>query len=148
MKGQPHHGHAARGNVSPEYNTWFSMKQRCLSPSHKGYARYGGRGITVCERWKISFANFLEDMGSRPTGCTLERENTDGNYEPGNCRWATDIEQANNKVNNRFLTVGGVSKTVAQWAREKGMNVASLHSRLNKGWSEEDAVNKPLRGKK
>jgi hypothetical protein len=84
---------------SPTYSSWVNMKSRCLNPNHRAFPRYGGRGITICARWlgKNGFANFLADMGRRPPGKTLDRwPNNDGNYEPGNCRWATASQQIRN----------------------------------------------------
>ena len=90
------HGHNPTGKASPTYNSWHSMRARCTRASHKSYPNYGGRGITVCDRWR-EFANFLSDMGERPDGMTLDRIDNDGNYEPLNCRWATASQQQQNK---------------------------------------------------
>lgn len=94
------YGPASRvaGRRSPTYRTWDGMKQRCLNPKATGYARYGGAGITVCDRW-LEFANFLADMGERPEGTTLDRIDSSKGYEPGNCRWATRAEQNRNRPN-------------------------------------------------
>lgn len=90
-----HHGHRVRGRTAT-YATWICMKERCTKQGHKSYRRYGGRGISVGDRWR-SFEHFLGDMGERPDGKTLDRINNDGNYEHGNCRWATPKEQAMNR---------------------------------------------------
>ncbi len=92
---------------TPEHKSWANMIQRCTNPSVERYPRYGGRGITVCQRWR-EFVNFLADMGPRPsTGHSIERDDTNGNYEPSNCRWATAKEQAQNKTNNVRVVLRG-----------------------------------------
>lgn len=122
-------------SVSPEYDAWRAMKSRCHDVTHQGYARYGLRGIAVCDRWRNSFKAFLNDMGPRPLGMTLERINNDGNYEPGNVRWATQKEQCRNRSNSVNLTFNGATKTVAEWAEELGLKHNVIRSRMRKGWT-------------
>jgi hypothetical protein len=119
------------------------MMDRCRHPSHVRFARYGGRGIKVCERWE-SFENFLADMGNRPHGATLDRINTDGDYEPGNCRWATRVEQARNLNRNHRLTLNGESLPLSAWAERLGMCAATIRYRVEEGWSDEAALTTPL----
>lgn len=118
----------------PLYIVWCGMKARCSNPQTDRFKDYGGRGISVCERWNDSFPAFLSDMGDRPTPeHTLERRNTNGNYEPANCEWATRAQQANNKRNNRSLTINGETKTLAQWASEAGVTESGIRARLRRG---------------
>lgn len=121
------------------YRIWDAMKQRCLNPKTKHYDRYGGRGITVCERW-LEFGNFLEDMGSPQESQTIDRIDNNGNYEPGNCRWATRKEQSRNNSRNRVLTFSGQSLPLICWAEQIGIPIQVLRSRLNRGWSTEKTL--------
>lgn len=91
------HGHAFHGRITRTYRTWDSMRQRCLNPRDKKYKDYGGRGILICARWLESFSKFLEDMGEKPIGLSIDRINNDGNYESSNCRWATPLQQRHNQ---------------------------------------------------
>lgn len=139
------HGH----HRSPTYKSWSSMKERCLKPSHVSYSRYGGRGVTVCDRWIDSFENFLKDMGERPPGLTLDRIDPNGNYEPSNCRWATYYEQSVNRRNSRFISFQGKTLTLSQWASELGMSQGCLSQRINKRkWSVEKALTTPKEARK
>lgn len=139
------HGHKTRGKVSPEYRAWCLMRERCSNPKGPHYHRYGGRGITVCERWG-SFENFLADMGERPSPKhSLDRVDFDGNYEPGNCRWATVEEQANNTSRNRFIEFNGERLTLAQAARKYGLKARQISDRLRAGWLMQDALLRPTK---
>lgn len=128
------HGHGSRGNESPTYWSWLGMKARCERPSQKGYPRYGGRGITVCSEWQ-DFSNFLADMGERPPGTTLDRLDIDGNYCKDNCRWATRLQQGENRSTNTLLTYGGKTQHLNAWARDLGVHPATLSGRLLSGLS-------------
>lgn len=141
------HGHKPQGKASPEYIVWNGMRARCNNPQNPNYARYGGRGIQVCPRWNESFVAFLEDMGPRPQGGTLERIDNDGPYEPGNCRWATVQDQANNRRSSRNLTYKGRTQTMAKWAAEMKLRTGTLFSRLKLGWPVDRAISTPVRGK-
>lgn len=132
---------------SREHAIWRNMLQRCLNPNCQDYSKYGGRGITVCERWR-EFACFFADMGARPDGTSLDRVNNDGNYEPSNCRWANSLCQNNNSRHNRMLELNGVSLNVSQWAHRLGVTKQLILGRLNLGWSVEDALTAPCKTKK
>ena len=117
----------------PEYGVWCGMIQRCTNPKRKCYPVYGGRGITVCERWN-SFNGFLADMGPRPSlAHTLDRIDSNGNYEPSNCRWATIDVQATNRADNRRVCINGTSKIIAEWARYFGISAETVYDRLHHG---------------
>jgi len=137
-------GHKAVSRMR-EYWIWHLMRYRCESPKCRFYPRYGGRGIRVCERWK-DFSNFVADMGPRPSPkYTLERIDNDGNYEPGNCKWATRREQSLNSTRVHRITFRGETHHIAEWARRIGMNPLSLASRLHKGWSVERALTEAVK---
>jgi hypothetical protein len=146
MTGPLTHGHTRGGRQSPTYNSWMGMIDRCTKPNHIGYATYGGRGIKVCERWR-KFADFLADMGERPEGKTLDRIDSYGNYEPGNCRWATTSEQMLNRPSNRLLTFEGRTMPITAWAKERGLTLDVLRKRLRLGWSVERALTDPTQTK-
>lgn len=124
---------------TPTHNSWLAMKQRCDYQGHAEYQRYGGRGITVCERWK-SFENFLEDMGERPSGTSIERIDVDGNYEPGNCRWAHEAEQARNRRSTIKVERDGVTMCVKDWCDKLGLNPNRIYGRIRRGEAPEKAL--------
>lgn len=122
------------------------MHNRCYNKNQASYIHYGGRGIAVDPKWHGAegYKQFVLDMGQPPEGGSLERVNNAGPYSPENCKWATKLEQANNKRNNRWLTANGETKTLAQWAKQLGCNSAAILYRLNSGMSEEAAVTIPI----
>jgi hypothetical protein len=123
------------------------MLTRCNSHRSLKFKLYGGRGIKVCKRWLKSFENFLEDMGPRPAGMTLERKDSNGDYTPENCKWADRIEQANNRRISHKITVDGRTLSLSQWSREVGISPSTLGYRLSQGWSPEKALGKVPQGR-
>jgi hypothetical protein len=115
------------------YSQWRAMKSRCYYAKNKRFANYGGRGIAVCPEWRESFEAFFKSMGEPPPGGTIERIDVNGHYEPGNCCWASRMEQAGNKTNSVFLTRAGETKTVAEWARALGITPTTIYSRVRRG---------------
>ena len=126
----------------PIYRCWQAMHQRCSNPATPLYHRYGGRGISVCERWNSVHA-FLEDLGHPPAGHSLGRIDNDGNYEPGNCRWETQEQQNENTCRNRFVEWQGRTQTIKAWAQEMNLNPQQISERLRRGWSAERALTTP-----
>ncbi len=138
------HGFARKSKQSRTHGNWVAMRQRCENPTNAVFPRYGGRGIKVCARWQV-FENFLADMGEKPKGKTIDRfPNNDGDYEPGNCRWATPGEQARNTRRNHPLTAFGETLLLVEWAEKVGVPGPVLLKRLNRGWSPEKTVSTPL----
>jgi len=133
------------GGVPKEYAAWSRMKSRCNNPSFIEFDKYGGRGITVCEKWSKSFEAFITDVGPRPSPQhSLDRINNNGNYEPGNVRWATRIQQMNNTSRTRLLTLNGKTQGLCLWAYELGVRPKTLRKRLKIGWSDEDILTTPF----
>lgn len=137
------HGHSKTAT----YRSWSHMKTRCLNPNFPAFAEWGGRGITICERWMV-FENFLADMGEHPgPGYSIDRIDNDGNYEPGNCRWATWAEQASNKRRSRSAaryTVRGITGTLSEVAAAFGIKPNAVYMRLQKGIPADEAFTAPL----
>jgi len=122
------------------YKSWGCMVRRCTLESSNRWHIYGGRGIKVCDRWKNSFLDFLEDMGERPKGTSLDRIDTDGNYCPENCRWATPKEQARNTRKNRLIKAFGKAQSSAAWSEETGIGRGTIEWRLDRGWTPKEAL--------
>lgn len=139
------HGHAKLKNQSHTYQVWSQMIQRCLTPSNKSFKNYGGRGITVCERWK-DFKNFVSDMGEKPSDLCLDRIDNDGNYELGNCRWTTRKQQNRNTRSNRIFTINGVTGCMAELCEHFAISIQTVSVRINGlGWKPESAFLTPVK---
>lgn len=143
-------GHFGRSGVtsrthgdsgSREYNIWTGIIKRCYNQKCPAYPRYGGRGIAMCDRWRNDYAMFLADMGRTPfPGAEIDRIDNDGDYEPGNCRWATRKEQSNNKSTMVYFEYDGRRQKVAEWAKELGVPVKTFRLRVWKGWTPEEVM--------
>lgn len=136
------HGHARHGYVTPIYRAWQSMRSRCYSLTHPAFADYGGRGITVCDEW-VDFQIFMQDMGPRPSGMTLERVNNALGYSKDNCVWKTQKEQTRNQRSNRVFTVRGITACASALAEHFGVPYHRTLMRLKRGWDLERAFFEP-----
>lgn len=124
------------------YRCWTSIRKRCLSPTCEAYAGYGGRGIKVCPEWE-SFEQFCKDMGDMPPGMSIERIDVNGDYEPGNCKWATMKEQARNRRNGAMVTAFGETLCMGEWCERYSIDWGTLRGRLDRGWDAESALTTP-----
>ena len=134
------------GNISPEYESWCHMIGRCYNPKNKDFHHYGGRGISICSKWRDSFPSFLSDIGRRPApGYSLDRIDVNLGYSPVNCRWVKQKQQCRNKRTNRRITIDGVTKILCEWAEESGVSWQAIRYRLEAGWDPRTAVFTPSR---
>lgn len=129
---------------TPTYSVWQNLRDRCDNPKYKGYHNYGGRGITYDRRWS-NFENFLSDMGEAPSGLTIDRSDNEGNYCKENCRWVPHIVNQNNRRNNRVVEYEGRRRTMSNLAREQRVPISGLASRLDAGWTVDQAVRTPFK---
>ena len=143
MPAQLRHGQNRTGNRSKAYSSWHHMRDRCLNPASAKWEHYGGRGITICDRW-ATFEAFYEDMGDCPPGHTIDRIDVNGNYEPGNCRWADALAQSRNVRRNVKLSMGGETLPVWEWSERVGISVTTLIMRRRRGWSDSEALTTPM----
>lgn len=127
---------------TPTYRIWSAMHDRCRNPANRFFHRYGGRGVKVCERWggPDGFANFLADMGEKPSGLSIDRIDNDGHYTPENCRWATTGQQTSNRASTRLITFDGETMMLKAWAQRIGISPTTLSLRLKRGWPLADAL--------
>lgn len=133
---------------TPTHKVWLSMRTRCENPNDKRFDRYGGRGITVCDRWQ-DFEAFLADMGERPSlAHSIDRIDNDGSYTPENCRWATSTQQVRNRSTTLLQEYNGITKPLADWADELGISYQTLFQRIHKlNWPIDRAMTEPVRGR-
>lgn len=139
------HGAAKKGQWTPEYCAWRGMKARCYIPIATAFHKYGARGIRVADEWRDDFAAFFAYVGLKPSPRhSIERIDNDGNYEPGNVRWATPVEQARNRRSSRLLEYRGKKRTLAEWAELTGMSPHNIKMRIDKlGWTVDEAISTP-----
>lgn len=140
------HGEARAGRQSPEYVAWMHIIDRCENQSNKDFRWYGARGISVSPKWRHDFSAFLADAGRRPSPLhSIDRIESNKNYEPGNVRWSTATEQARNTSRNAILEIDGVRKCISAWASDYGIGESCIRLRLKRGWSAKRAVSVPVR---
>lgn len=138
------HGYSRKGNIHPLYVTWVKMRKRCNNEKDKDYHSYGARGIKVCARWEESFVNFLEDMGDRPKGHSLDRVDNDLGYSKENCKWSTPTEQSRNTRRSIDITFGSATRNLSYWCEFFGMSHETVSWRIKKrGYSPQMALTTP-----
>ena len=130
-------------SATPTYQTWRAMIRRCHEATEPSFARYGARGIKVCERWR-RFEAFVEDMGHKPEGLSLDRIDNNGDYAPHNCRWATPKQQQRNRRCTSKLSVAGETKSAAEWAERTGIPVGAIRNRMKAGWDANRIISTPV----
>lgn len=138
---------------TPEYKSWQHLLDRTSNPNNRGYADWGGRGIKVCARWRepdgLGFANFYEDMGPKPgPEYSIDRIDNNGNYEPGNCRWATRTQQVRNRRTSVYITYRGVTHHLCEWAAITGLSYETLRFRHRRKWDVESMLSLPKNARK
>lgn len=144
IKHKTKHGHARIGKRTSEYGIWQDMRKRCYKTYSSVYRYYGGRGVRVCDRWFNSFENFFADMGVRPTSKhSIDRINNNGNYEPSNCRWATQSEQVNNSSRTIKIIIYGITYSIKQASELFEIKHRILYDRLRRGWEPHEAIFTP-----
>ncbi len=139
IKRSTKHGYAKRGHQNKAWSIWAGMRKRCFNPKSVGYDNYGGRGITICERWE-KFENFIEDMGECPEDYSIERIDVNKGYEPNNCKWIPLNEQSKNTTRVIRITYNGETRLLADWARHFSIDYRTISYRLNSGWDIDRAL--------